>query len=186
MYGFGAKLRNADGTFSAANHCFPVYGEVEVEGVEGIMTAYQQCLNSVMLSGPTIFGPLLRASTAASHAYNCSQANQQYGILLILTDGVINDMQSTIDALIEASAAPLSVIIVGVGNADFTGMVALDSDDKLLKSGNATAKRDIVQFVPFSEAAKKGDQWLAAEILREIPTQLLQYMEAHNIKPNKI
>jgi hypothetical protein len=38
-----------------------------------------------------------------------------------------------------------SVIIVGVGTADFGMMDALDSDDKLLRApSGATAKRDIV------------------------------------------
>jgi hypothetical protein len=40
--------------------------------------------------------------------------------LLIITDGVINDMDATVTALVQASGQPLSVIIVGVGNEDFT------------------------------------------------------------------
>ena len=41
--------------------------------------------------------------------------NQEYHILLILTDGIINDMRQSIDALVGASKLPLSVIIVGIG-----------------------------------------------------------------------
>ena len=41
---------------------------------------------------------------------------------MILTDGVIDDLQDTIDLLVEASYLPLSVIIIGIGNKDFSNM----------------------------------------------------------------
>jgi hypothetical protein len=47
---------------------------------------------------------------------------------LILTDGIINDMQKTIDEVVKASGLPLSIIIVGVGESDFDEMVQLDAD----------------------------------------------------------
>ena len=50
-------------------------------------------------------------------------------------------------AIIEASSQPMSIIIIGVGNADFSAMDALDSDKQLLTCMGKTASRDIVQFV---------------------------------------
>lgn len=41
----------------------------------------------------------------------------------------------------------MSIIIIGVGNADFTEMNVLDGDNALLQSMGVTATRDIVQFV---------------------------------------
>lgn len=38
-------------------------------------------------------------------------------------------MTATKAAIIDASSLPMSVIIVGVGNADFSNMQELDSDD---------------------------------------------------------
>jgi hypothetical protein len=60
---------------------------------------------------------------------------------------MINDMEETKAAIIAASALPISIIIIGVGSADFSGMEALDSDKGLLAAGGKTAERDIVQFV---------------------------------------
>lgn len=37
-------------------------------------------------------------------------------------DGVITDLQETKDALVSASDLPLSILIVGVGGADFKEM----------------------------------------------------------------
>lgn len=47
----------------------------------------------------------------------------------MLTDGELTDMNDTKLALIRASRWPMSVIIVGVGNADFSGMRELDCDE---------------------------------------------------------
>ena len=79
---------------------------------------------------------------------------QQYFVLLILTDGEITDFDQTKEAVVRASRLPLSIIIVGVGPADFKAMELLDGDDGLLRSttGEAVA-RDIVQFVPYTKFA---------------------------------
>ena len=47
----------------------------------------------------------------------------------MLTDGVLSDMNETTLALIRASRLPMSVIIVGVGKADFSDMNTLDADN---------------------------------------------------------
>ena len=71
-------------------------------------------------------------------------------MLLIITDGVITDMERTLAAIVYASNLPMSIIIVGVGAADFTAMDILDGDEGVLKAPNGErARRDIVQFVPF-------------------------------------
>ena len=54
---------------------------------------------------------------------------QQYFILLLLTDGTLSDMRETKLALIRASSLPMSVIIVGVGGANFSAMRELDADE---------------------------------------------------------
>ena len=48
---------------------------------------------------------------------------------------------------------PLSIIIVGVGSADFSAMDELDADEVPLYSKRFKKKMaaDIVQFVPFRE-----------------------------------
>ncbi|KAJ6974444.1 protein BONZAI 3 [Populus alba x Populus x berolinensis] len=148
-WGFGGKT--PAGTVS---HCFNLNGSAnfEVEGVEGIMDAYATALHNVSLSGPTLFGPVI--NTAAQIAgRSVSNNNGKYLVLLIITDGVITDMQETKDALVRASDLPLSILIVGVGGADFTQMEILDADngERLQSSTGRVATRDIVQFVPMRE-----------------------------------
>ena len=84
-----------------------------------------------------------------------------------------------------ASELPCSVIIVGVGEADFGMMEQLDADERLLRAQSGrVAKRDIVQFVEFKECVKRGN--LAEEVLREIPDQVVSCMEQAGFKPNRV
>ena len=62
------------------------------------------------------------------------------------------DMPTTKSTIVAMSELPVSIIIVGVGNADFSKMEELDSDGGLLRDNHGrTAKRDIVQFVEFNK-----------------------------------
>jgi len=85
----------------------------------------------------------------------------------------------------------LSIIIVGVGQEDFSAMEELDSDDALLSHNGKTAKRDIVQFVEMQKFVSGvgthrlnwNKEHLAREVLFEIPEQLVGYMKSKNFKP---
>ena len=61
-------------------------------------------------------------------------------------------LQDTVNAIITASGLPLSVLIVGIGNADFSSMEALDADKKKLTLKGRVAERDIVQV---------GGEWVS-------------------------
>jgi hypothetical protein len=53
---------------------------------------------------------------------------------MIITDGKISDLDKTIDQIVRGSSLPLSIIIVGVGEADFSTMDILDADEEPLYS----------------------------------------------------
>ena len=67
-------------------------------------------------------------------AAQVNQMNQKFHICLIITDGVINDMQKSIDQIVRGSTLPIAIIIVGVGDADFSSMEVLDGDEEALYS----------------------------------------------------
>lgn len=93
-------------------------------------------------------------------------------------------MNKTIDQVVRGSELPMAIIIIGVGDADFSSMETLDGDDEALYS-NTYRKymaADIVQFVPYNDF-KNNPHMLAKETLMEVPTQLLNYMRKHNIAP---
>merc|ERR1712096_603806 len=104
----------------------------------------------------------------------------------------MGDLDATLSAIVAASDLPMSIIIVGVGNEDFSTMEALDSDDKLLRANGRVASRDIVQFVELRKfiMGAGGNTWnkeaLGKEVLAEIPKQLVSWMTKRGIKPNKM
>ena len=106
--------------------------------------------------------------------------------MLYITDGAITDMNETISAIVEASHLPMSIIIVGVGDANFSRMESLDSDSSLLKDKfGRVSSRDIVQFVEFNNY-KNDVTYLHEDVLREVPGQLVQYMLNNRIPPKPI
>ncbi len=95
------------------------------------------------------------------------------------------DMDETIDACVRASKLPVSIIIVGVGSADFSAMELLDSDKKRLAGRNGASARDCVQFVAMSSYDKQlgSGARLARDVLAEVPLQVTQYYAAKGMKP---
>ncbi|PSS10169.1 Protein BONZAI like [Actinidia chinensis var. chinensis] len=183
-WGFGG--RTSDGSIS---HCFNLNGGaggVEVVGVEGIMASYASALHNVALAGPTLFGQVINtAAEIAGHSLNYNSS--KYFVLLMITDGVLTDLQETKDALVRASDLPLSVLIVGVGNADFEQMEILDADNgrRLEGSNGRVATRDIVQFVPMREV-HGGQISVVQGVLEELPGQFLTYMRSRGIEPHAV
>lgn len=149
------------------------------------MDVYKNAINRVNLYGPTNFSPIIQLVNKMTEDMRVNQANQKYNILLIITDGIISDLQKTIDEIVYGSELPLSIIIVGVGSADFTAMDELDADETPLYS-NVYKKQmaaDIVQFVPFRDFAS-NPMMLAKETLEEVPGQMLNYFRRRGIRPN--
>ena len=120
---------------------------------------YRQALKGTSLSGPTYFKYIL---SVVLEYMKANMQMQMYHILLILTDGAIHDMKETKDLIVECSTYPLSIIIIGIGNADFSNMIELDGDEVALRNSRGQlAARDIVQFVKFNDY-KNGDISLLA------------------------
>jgi len=200
VYGFGARLPPT----RRISHNFNVNftNDPNCHKIEGVLDAYQRCIRSVELWGPTNFAPIIKAvsDTALSDL-----SGQQYWVLLMITDGIISDMDQTKRVIVEAADRPMSIIIIGVGGADFSAMEELDGDDVRLSYDGKEASRDIVQFVPIrdhidinqakqqSMSRNQGNMLqrqlfsqakLAQEVLREIPDQVTEWMFTHKITPN--
>ena len=200
--GFGARLP----PFGNISHEFFLNLSTSspyCEGIEGVVAAYHQALNSVQLYGPTNFSPVINHVAKIAAMHKDKPSNYQvlliiiiiiivnYQVLLIITDGIITDMDATKHAIIAASHLPMSIIIVGVGSVDFAPMDELDSDDQLLQLGSSVAKRDIVQFVELNQFLKTGflggwdKELLAREVLAELPGQIVGFMRAGGHKPGR-
>uniref|UniRef100_A0A673MGP8 Copine-3-like n=1 Tax=Sinocyclocheilus rhinocerous TaxID=307959 RepID=A0A673MGP8_9TELE len=184
-FGFGAQIPPT----WQVSHEFPLNFNPTnpfCAGVEGVVEAYRMCLPQVKLYGPTNFAPII--NHMARFAQQALQQNtaSQYYVLLIITDGVITDMDQTRGAIVAASRLPMSIIIVGVGKADFTDMEILDGDDGRLRSiKGEPAVRDIVQFVPFRKFQNSPKEELAKCVLAEVPGQVVTFFNMMKLLPPK-
>ncbi|XP_053401180.1 copine-3-like isoform X3 [Mercenaria mercenaria] len=162
-------------------------------GIQGVVQAYQNCVPQIQLWGPTNVSPIIHhvaKFAEAAQKEEQSKGAHAYFVLLLLTDGVITDMDNTRRAIVHASALPMSLIIVGVGGADFADMEMLDGDDGVLKAPNGQpVHRDIVQFVPFRDFKRVSDASSAAElaknVLAEVPQQVIHYYNWRGMQPNQ-
>ncbi|NXF51050.1 CPNE3 protein, partial [Oceanites oceanicus] len=184
-FGFGAQIPPS----FQVSHEFPLNFNPSnpfCNGIQGIVDAYRACLPQVKLYGPTNFSPIINHVARFAAAATQQQTASQYFILLIITDGVITDLDQTRTAIVNASKLPMSIIIVGVGGADFDAMEFLDGDNGVLRSSSGEpAVRDIVQFVPFRKFQNSPKEALAQCVLAEVPQQVVNYFSTYKLQPPK-
>ncbi len=131
------------------------------------------------MSSPTVITEVLQTAAAFARSEQeqaKQQGKQKYSTLLIVTDGAVSDVNATVQAIAAISDAPLSVVIVGVGPADFSNMQFLDD----------VAERynipDVVQFVEFNKYRHDYNA-LTHATLEELPDQLVSYFQRNGIDP---
>ncbi|XP_050384247.1 E3 ubiquitin-protein ligase RGLG2 isoform X2 [Argentina anserina] len=170
-YGFGDASTHDQDVFSFYpddRHC---------NGFEEVLTRYKEIVPTLRLSGPTSFAPIIEMAVTI-----VEQSGGQYHVLVIIADGQVTrsvdtergklspQEQKTVDAIVEASKFPLSIILVGVGDGPWDMMKEFDD--------NIPARAfDNFQFVNFMEIMSKNVPSLRKETefalaaLMEIPPQ---------------
>ena len=181
VYGFGAIIENE----KIPNMCFNVNfkNNPEIYTIDNVIYEYHNSFKHLVLAGPTNFAPKMKQVIGYIRRENNIL---RYNVLLILTDGIITDMNETIDTLVEASFLPLSVVIIGIGNDHFEEMKILDGNENpLINSKGEKRLRDLAQFIPFNNY-KNNPNLLAEEVLKEIPRQIIEYYTINHITPNHL
>lgn len=172
VVGFGAKY---DGT---VRHCFQCGSNEEVDGVQGIIDAYRETFASgLIMSSPTVVTDVIQMAASRamrSQAEAFEEGKQKYSVLLILTDGAVSDIEATARCLNAVDQAPLSIVIVGIGDEDFESMQFLDD--------NLDGGIDNTQFVKFS-SHEDNSASLTRATLKEIPSQMENFFLKYGIMP---
>jgi len=143
------------------NAVFPFFPD-KTAGIQEVLQRYAEITPHIQLSGPTNFAPLIY------EAINITKAQKDFHILLIVADGQVTNEQETIQAIVEASNYPLSIVLIGVGDGPWEQMKHFD--DALPQR-----KFDNFQFVNFNEIMSTSthpDAAFAVAALMELPDQL--------------
>ena len=69
-----------------------------IQYVDNIMKEYYACLDKIYFSGPTYFAPIIKKIIGDIKK---EDDILEYHVLMILTDGKIEDYEDTVDALVE-------------------------------------------------------------------------------------
>jgi len=124
VYGFGG-VPDYDIQLS---HCFHINNNKvnpKIEGIRGVMKKYKESLKKIKYQdGPTYFHIFL-SKILENVIKEKRDSMLIYTIVMVFTDGKIDDMNETKDLLIEASKYGISVIIIGIGHNDFENMYIL-------------------------------------------------------------
>nr|KJB33860.1 hypothetical protein B456_006G034900 [Gossypium raimondii] len=146
-------------------------------GFEEVLSRYREIVPHLRLAGPTSFAPIIEMAMTI-----VEQSGGQYHVLVIIADGQVTrsvdtqhgqlspQEQKTVDAIVQASKLPLSIILVGVGDGPWDMMKEFDD--------NIPARAfDNFQFVNFTEIMLKNtspsrkETEFALAALMEIPSQ---------------
>ncbi|CAI0456434.1 unnamed protein product [Linum tenue] len=176
-YGFGDATTHDQDVFSF----YP--DERFCNGFEEVLSRYREIAPSLRLAGPTSFAPVIEKAMTI-----VEESGGQYHVLLIIADGQVTrsvdtehgrlspQEQKTVDAIVQASKLPLSIVLVGVGDGPWDTMKEFDD--------NIPAREfDNFQFVNFTEIMLKNvhqsrkETQFALSALMEIPPQYKATME---------
>ncbi len=178
MWGYGAKIQEeTKDLYLMADHLclgkelLHVYDKNVVE-------------NADFNLGPTAkLQPLIQAATFRT--IRSSKRRQCYTVVCIFSAGKIDDIQETIDLVCTAAEdAPLSIIIIGVGNRDFSAVEKLlgNETERLRDSRGIPIAREVVNFVSFKQFAGNATE-VVAEALKDIPEQFVTHFVTNGTKP---
>ncbi|KJH47590.1 Copine [Dictyocaulus viviparus] len=147
-------------------------------GLDGVIEAYRKAQGVVIPSKTSKFAPVVSYATRMS--YRSGFRGLHYHVLTIFSRGTPTDLKELSAALASASDAPLSVIIVGIGNGDFSQLLKLS-----LKRKEGT--RACLQFIAMDDildvdsSPSENRSRLAQKALCLIPQQMTDFMHSANI-----
>lgn len=121
---------------------FPFYPDRPARGFREVLDRYMELAPKVHLAGPTNFAPAIEA------AIQIVDTTKAYHILLILADGQVTSRAHTEAAIVRASAYPLSIILVGVGDGPWEEMIAFDDELPARKFDNFREYRCAASLSP--------------------------------------
>ena len=166
VWGFGAKYSGK------VRHIFQLGNAAVSKGIVGVLDAYKSVfLTDLTMSGPTDITSVVKA--AASRASKFEDGALRYGILLVLTDGIVSDADATKTLLHAISDLPLTVLIVGIGAADFAEM------GEIVEYSNSTSRAN-VSFVSYREHQDDPTS-LSTAALKDIPDHIAEYFAGKGI-----
>lgn len=137
-FGFGARLapdlQTSDGFNLKQNSIVPY-----CDSIEHLIRCYKTNLMFLEAGGQRHIAPVIRQVSQLSKNF---LNGKHYFVLVLMTSGSNADNSDTMDAIVKASAMPLSIALVGVGSSGFTNLKRL-SGDSTCSRGTRTLRNNV-------------------------------------------
>ena len=150
-----------------------------------MLAAYSRRIRGVTLAGPTSFAPAIRKTIELVKR----TTPREFTFALIIADGQVNSTRETIAAIIEASALPISIVCIGVGDGPWDAMMHFDDELHSAEHNGNKQKFDNYHFTHMegikADALARGGNFAAALIkdaLSEVPQQYLDCKRLRIVK----
>lgn len=160
IWGFGANDLNGN----VKNRLRMGKDKGRVRGASGLLNAYNETAAGNISMGDhkdlrsTLYTAIARAEM------NSSSAKLNYSVLLVLCcEGMVHELNETLEEICEASYTPLSIIFVGVGRGNFADFQDIANDQTMSPSGKEFM-RDCVGFVHLDEYQQDANKLLKAAL----------------------
>ena len=119
-----------------------------VSDVSEMLACYEGTLKSVKLALPVNYSKIIKftndlANSEYAQVVDATQTHN-YFVLVLLMAGVIDDLQASLNEIMQASNIPVSIVIIKVGNLD-----EQDSSTLMQKASEvlATSNRQFVSLI---------------------------------------
>ncbi|TMS39696.1 hypothetical protein L596_006180 [Steinernema carpocapsae] len=189
-FGFGARIPPL--YRESQEFCLSLETDPNCRGVDGVMNAFTTALATVKpLSSASFAHVIYYVSKLAQHSHSRGNTGRpQYYVLTIITRGCIRDLKETVQAIIFASRAPISIIFVGIGGGSFSELERLGAAGSRLAFQGRKAERDVVQFASVNPQTisdvgiEEFKSVFREQALAQVPWQMATWMMKNGTTPN--
>lgn len=141
---------------------FPFFDDKVPYTFAQVLSRYMELAPQIELGGPTNFAPLIYEAISI-----VKKNPDSFHILVIIADGQVTNEHQTLQAIIEASFVPLSIVVIGVGDGPW---------EQLNFETLSNSAFDNYHFINFEEimrmAQKDREAAFAMHALAKVPEQL--------------
>ena len=184
LYGLGGKL-NIEDNFKEVFNINKNEIDASINSIDKMLESFNNCTKDIIPDNKIYLSPLL---DKVNNEINNLHEVKNYNILFILLKDNIynNDIKSTIDAIIESSYLPLTIIIIGVGNSDFDEMKNIFNSIPDTGSNRIKKYRNNVLFLSLNTNYENNLDNFIESCLKKIVIHMMNYYELIKCTPNQI
>ena len=145
---------------------------------------YSSYLPKVKPTEKNLIAPILETDIIPMINQISKDYKQRYFIISIFTEGRIDDFEEVKDLVVKFCELPITFLFIGIGDADFSQVLSLDTDF-LVDSTGKQAKRHCVRFVRLLDDEEGELEELLESFFDIIPEQIVKYFQGRSVEPRE-